>query len=81
MIRKTLTIISLIGLLLSVGLWAASYFNLSYVHGNSILGLRFGCAEWARDAMRPANEQAAAFRQRLSELMAVESAWYRCQSR
>ncbi len=30
MIRKTLTILSLIGLLLSVGLWGASYFNLSY---------------------------------------------------
>ncbi|MCH8052571.1 MAG: hypothetical protein IH895_00775 [Planctomycetes bacterium] len=31
MIRKTLTILSLIGLLLSVGLWAASYFNVEYV--------------------------------------------------
>ncbi len=30
MFRKTLTIISLIGLLLSVGLWAVSYFYLSY---------------------------------------------------
>ncbi len=30
MIRKTLTILSLIGLLFSVGLWAVSYFNLSY---------------------------------------------------
>jgi hypothetical protein len=28
MIRKTLTLLSLIGLLLSVGLWGASYFNL-----------------------------------------------------
>ena len=33
MIRKTLTILSLIGLLLSVGLWGVSYWNL--VHLNS----------------------------------------------
>ncbi len=31
MIRKTLTIVSLIGLLLSVGLWGASYFKVEYV--------------------------------------------------
>ena len=30
MIRKGLTIFSLIGLLLSAGLWGVSYFNLSY---------------------------------------------------
>jgi hypothetical protein len=30
MIRKTLTIFSLIGLLLSVMLWGVSYFNLWY---------------------------------------------------
>ena len=30
MLRKTLTILSLIGLLLSVGLWAVSYFSLKY---------------------------------------------------
>ena len=30
MIRKTLTILSLIGLLLSVGLWGASYFAVTY---------------------------------------------------
>ena len=30
MLRKTLTILSLIGLLLSVGLWGMSYFYLSY---------------------------------------------------
>jgi len=30
MFRKTLTILSLIGLLLSVGLWGVSYFNISY---------------------------------------------------
>ena len=30
MIRKTLTILSLLGLLLSVGLWGASYFNFVY---------------------------------------------------
>ena len=31
MIRKTLTILSVIGLLLSVGAWGVSYFNLVYV--------------------------------------------------
>ena len=30
MIRKTLTILSFIGLLLSVGLWGVSYFNIYY---------------------------------------------------
>ena len=30
MLRKTLTILSLIGLLLSVGLWGASYWGLGY---------------------------------------------------
>ncbi len=30
MLRKTLTILSLIGLLLSVGLWGVSYFNWAY---------------------------------------------------
>jgi len=40
MIRKTLTILSLIGLLLSVGLWAASYINVLY---NS---RTVGCTFW-----------------------------------
>ncbi len=31
MLRKTLTILSLIGLLLSVGLWGVSYLNVGYV--------------------------------------------------
>ena len=30
MVRKALTIFSLVGLLLSVGLWGASYFNIWY---------------------------------------------------
>ncbi len=38
MFRKTLTIFSLIGLILSVGLWAVSYFDLSYtIRTRSIL--------------------------------------------
>ncbi len=32
MLRKTLTILSLIGLLFSVGLWGASYWNLVHVN-------------------------------------------------
>ncbi len=31
MIRKTLTILSLIGLLLSVGLWGVSYFRFAWL--------------------------------------------------
>ena len=34
MIRKTLTILSLIGLLLSVGLWGMSYWNVGYAAGS-----------------------------------------------
>ncbi len=33
MIRKTLTILSLVGLLLSVGLWGVSYFFYSFKVG------------------------------------------------
>ncbi len=36
MIRRTLTILSLLGLPLSMGLLTASYFNLNYARGNSI---------------------------------------------
>jgi len=42
MIRKTLTILSLIGLLLSVGLWAVSYFTLHFrtpVRGTLLVGM------------------------------------------
>ena len=39
MFRKTLTILSLLGLLLSVGLWGASYFFSVVVHRN-------GCGCW-----------------------------------
>ncbi len=35
MFRKTLTILSLLGLLLSVGLWGASYFSIVVVPGTS----------------------------------------------
>jgi hypothetical protein len=34
-LRKTLTILSLIGLLLSVGLWGVSYFHILYVPSQS----------------------------------------------
>ena len=43
MLRKTLTILSLIGLLISVGLWGVSYFNLGYITQSSYgLGLSKG---------------------------------------
>ena len=50
MIRKTLTILSLIGLLLSVGLWGVSYCNILYAFPRSqtlqhVLGLRDGACQ------------------------------------
>ena len=46
MLRKTLTILSLIGLLLSMGLWGVSYFNVVYF-GHHFRGegfaLQYGC--------------------------------------
>ena len=48
MLRKTLTILSLIGLLLSVGLWGVSYFSVSYYLNDS----RWGCDEGALDWYR-----------------------------
>ncbi len=42
MIRKTLTILSLIGLLLSVGLWGVSYWDFKYVDGKFNLFLDSG---------------------------------------
>ena len=47
MIRKTLTIFSLIGLLLSVGLWGVSYFNI-FCMGPYMKGfLSKGCCSFA----------------------------------
>lgn len=69
--RKTLTIFSLIGLLFSVGLWTASYFNLNYARGNSLFFLRFGCLEWDHDALRRDNEKASDIRKRITELTAL----------
>ncbi len=43
MIRKTLAILSLIGLLLSVGLWAVSYWRLSFRTENHAVGILDGC--------------------------------------
>ena len=42
MIRKTLTILSLIGLLLSVGLWGVSYLDMSYVCWTNVFGSEDG---------------------------------------
>ena len=50
MLRKTLTILSLIGLLLSVGLWGVSYSNLWYGKpGRSVtVSFRAGALCWQR---------------------------------
>ncbi len=49
MLRKTLTILSLIGLLPSVGLWGASYFHLAYLcmPAESLIALTEGRIRWA----------------------------------
>ncbi len=43
MIRKTLLIMSIVGLVLSVGLWGASYVQLTYVHSSWAVGSSQGC--------------------------------------
>ena len=48
MLRKALTILSLIGLLLSVGAWGASYFDMYYIcwatpESEGAIFLRYGC--------------------------------------
>ena len=43
MLRKTLTILSLIGLLLSVGLWGVSYLHPNHQADKHTLGARRGC--------------------------------------
>ena len=48
MIRKTLTLFSLVGLLLSVGLWGVSYFDFIYEEKYQVLRLHSGCIEWTR---------------------------------
>ena len=49
MIRKTLTIISLIGLLLSVALWGVSCFaNLGMKKGRNLLSVRHGAVTYIR---------------------------------
>ena len=48
MLRKTLTIFSLIGLLISVGLWGVSYFNLSYFSRSIIIRVSQGAISSGR---------------------------------
>ena len=49
MIRKTLTILSLIGLVLSVGLWGVSYLNIFYrSNGGDTIRLGRGSIIWMR---------------------------------
>ena len=49
MLRKTLTIVSLIGLVLSVGLWGAAYFNVWITSNRGYaINLREGCFKLLR---------------------------------
>ncbi len=42
MIRKSLLILSIVGLVLSVGLWIVSYFHVYYFSGQSIVSAELG---------------------------------------
>lgn len=57
MIHRTLTILSLLGLLLSVGLWGVSYFNITVVLGTSgpMYSLRHGCIDVGWSNVPPQN--------------------------
>lgn len=57
MFRKTITILSLLGLLLSLGLWVASYFNITVVPGTSGPGywLTQGCIDVSWSNAPPQN--------------------------
>ncbi len=50
MIRKTLTIVSLVGLLLSVGLWGASYFRFRCFTESHVIYLTAGGSYWNKGA-------------------------------
>ena len=45
--RRTLTVLSLLGLLLSVGAWGASYYVVTFRFGSGDLGrLMYGAIDW-----------------------------------
>ena len=46
MLRKTLTIFSLVGLLISVGLWGVSYFQLIHTSAYRQMRVHFGGFTW-----------------------------------
>ena len=50
MLRKTLTTLSLIGLLLSVGLWVLSYWGIAYVGQRYVTTLEYGQIRMHRDS-------------------------------
>ena len=49
MLRKTLTILSLIGLLLSVGLWGVSYLDMGHRGQKYTWGITMGAVFWMHD--------------------------------
>ena len=52
MFRKTLTILSLIGLLLSVGLWGVSYWSVRYAWGTNAAIWQFSLVSGTIDVVR-----------------------------
>ena len=62
--RKTLTTLSLLGLLLSVGLWVLSYFHVFYESSNlrHIAWISKGCVTWRiRQAHLPGHQATVQF--------------------
>ncbi len=52
MIRKTLILLSFIGLLLSVGLWGVSYWSVHCWWGGNHLHLAMGTSYWSKHPIR-----------------------------
>ena len=75
MIRKTLTILSLLGLLLSVGVWVLSYFHVFYESSNlrHIGWISKGCVTWRiRQAHFPGHQATVKF----GGYKGVETTWW-----
>ena len=73
--RKTLTIVCLIGLLLSVGLWVLSYFHVFYESSNMrhIGWISKGCVTWRiRQAYLPGHQTTLKF----GGYSSLETTWW-----
>ncbi|MCZ6653605.1 MAG: hypothetical protein O7D91_11325 [Planctomycetota bacterium] len=75
MLRKALTTLSLLGLLLSVGLWVLSYFHVFYESSNlhHISWISKGCVTWRiREAYFPGHQATV----QVGGYKGVETTWW-----